>query len=79
MDFSKNGLFHSKSVVIIFFQNDPIDAITISLPFVKDLVFSARNSENCGFKPCYAITVEHISKSSKSNSTKNPTYENFDI
>ena len=31
----------------------------------------------CDFTPFYVITEENTTKSSKSNSPKNPTYENF--
>ena len=39
--------------------------------------YTRKNSEYCDFAPIYAITAENITKSSKSNSTKNPTCENF--
>ena len=55
-----------------------------SLPYRKKMTAKKtigddekRNFEHCDFTPFYVLIGENISKSSKSNSTKNPTYENF--
>ena len=39
--------------------------------------YDEKTFEDYDLTPYYSITAENISKSRKSNSTKNPTYENF--
>ena len=74
MEFSKNGVFHSKDVVIIFL-NDQIEFPILSLPFSS---YDAQNVENCDCTPSYAITAENISKlSNKSNSIKKSYLQKF--
>ena len=69
MDFSKNGVFHSKCVVI-FFQNDQNEIPTLPLPVKTFGILSERNSKDCNFTPFYSITAENILKSSKSKFLK---------
>ena len=75
MEFSKNSVFHRKGVEIIF-QNDQIEIPTLSLPITLQR-FSMCKFEHCNFTPIYAITVENISKSSKSTSTKKSYLRKF--
>ena len=65
MEFSKNGVFHSKRVVI-FFQNDLIDIPTLPSLNCKHLWSVEKYCKDCDFTPFYSITAENISKSSKS-------------
>ena len=61
----------------LLFQNDQIEMQTLPLPCWSVSVTGGRNFEDCDFTPIYTITVKNISKSSKSNSHKNPSYRNF--
>ena len=65
MEFSKNGVFHSKSVDIIFSKWSNSNTNPRDNPIQEYW-----NSEYCDFTPFYAITSENILKSNKSNSTK---------
>ena len=50
---------------------------TLPLPGWSSIPQFRQASEDCDLTPFYSITAENISKSRKSNSRKNPTYENF--
>ena len=64
-------------VYLLLFQNDQIQIPTLPLPAYLRSNCGKKTSEDCDLTPFYYITAENISKSRKSNSTKNPTYKNF--
>ena len=63
MEFSKNGVFHSKSVVIIS-SNDQIEIPTQPFPGHVNRRGRESNFQNFDFTPFYPITAETKSKSS---------------